>query len=270
MRIQLSLQPKRPFSITLNYQQFLSAAIYSLISRASSEHASWLHDKGFRFGAKHFKHFTFSRLMFPDRPFIRDGKISIDGPFEWLISIHAESTLLQLIVGLFERRTITIGQANNEAKILGVDILPEPAFAGSMKFICLSPVLVKKPVSVSKNGTIKLSAEYLMPGHPELGYYLNKNMVSKYMSLRTELAETDKSVCFTPDEDYIRRKEGKISKMITFKNGSSDETQLRAFECPFTLEGDTELIRVAYECGLGDNNAMGFGMIETVRNGSRA
>lgn len=270
MRIQLSLQPKRPFSVTLHYQQYLSAVVYSLIAQASAGHAAWLHDRGYGHNGKHFKHFTFSRLMFPERPFIQDGRIFIDGQFQWLVSIYAESTILQLIIGLFERRTVTIGQANNEARILGVDIIPEPAFSGNMKFVTLSPVLVKKPVNVSRNGNEKLSAEYLMPGHPEAGFYLNKNLVSKYLSLHPEIRETDKSLLFLPDEEYIRRKEGKISKLIAFKNGSEEETRMRAFECPFMLEGDTELIRIAYECGLGDNNAMGFGMIETVRNGSRA
>lgn len=270
MRIQLSLQPKRPFSLSLNYQQYLSAVIYNLISQASSEHGSWLHDRGFVLGGKHFKHFTFSRLMFPERPLIRDGRIFIDAPFSWLVSIHTEATLLQLIIGLFERRSVTIGQANNEARIRGIEILPEPVISDKMKFICLSPVLVKKPVNVSRNGNEKLSAEYLMPGHPEAGFYLSKNLVSKYLSLHPEIKETDKSVRFMPDEEYIRRKEGRISKLIAFKNGSDEEIRLRAFECPFTLEGEKELIRIAYECGLGDNNAMGFGMIETVNNGSRA
>jgi CRISPR-associated endoribonuclease Cas6 len=34
------------------------------------------------------------------------------------------------------------------------------------------------------------------------------------------------------------------------------------FMCPFILEGNTELIRLAYESGLGETNAMGFGVME--------
>jgi CRISPR-associated endoribonuclease Cas6 len=34
--------------------------------------------------------------------------------------------------------------------------------------------------------------------------------------------------------------------------------------CPITIEGNPELIRLAYESGLGEKNSMGFGMLEVV------
>lgn len=33
--------------------------------------------------------------------------------------------------------------------------------------------------------------------------------------------------------------------------------------CPITIEGNPELIKLAYESGLGEKNSMGFGMLET-------
>ncbi len=266
MRLRLSLRSKKPFSVSLNYQQYLSAVIYDLIAQASPDHAGWLHDKGFSFGKKNFKHFTFSRLLFPERPFIKDDRLYIDGPFDWLISVHAETTLLQFIVGLFERRTFHLVHPAHEVVIRGVEMLPEPVFRQTMNFICLSPVLVKKPVMKHVNGKEKMTAEHLMPDHPEAGHYLNQNLKNKYLSLYPELPDNEKTVVFTPDEDYIKRRGGKVSKLISFKSGSDMETHHRAFECPFTLEGDTELIKIAYECGLGENNAVGFGMIEISGN----
>ncbi|MBI4810670.1 MAG: CRISPR-associated endoribonuclease Cas6, partial [Ignavibacteriales bacterium] len=53
-----------------------------------------------------------------------------------------------------------------------------------------------------------------------------------------------------------------ISKLITIKEGHKEETRVRGFMCPITIEGNPELIKLAYECGLGEKGSLGFGMIE--------
>jgi CRISPR-associated protein, Cas6 family len=35
--------------------------------------------------------------------------------------------------------------------------------------------------------------------------------------------------------------------------------------CPLTIEGNPDLIKLAYESGLGEKNSLGFGMIEVVK-----
>ncbi len=51
-----------------------------------------------------------------------------------------------------------------------------------------------------------------------------------------------------------------FSKLITIKEGSAEETRVKAFESLFYLTGSKELMQVAYECGIGQRNSMGFGM----------
>jgi CRISPR-associated endoribonuclease Cas6 len=69
---------------------------------------------------------------------------------------------------------------------------------------------------------------------------------------------------FLPDREYLKKRQGRVTKLITLYEGRPEETKNRAFECPFALEGPPELLRIAYESGLGNDNAMGFGMIEQV------
>jgi CRISPR-associated endoribonuclease Cas6 len=38
--------------------------------------------------------------------------------------------------------------------------------------------------------------------------------------------------------------------------------EIIANEIPFTLSGNSELIKVGYECGFGEKNSTGFGMVE--------
>jgi len=38
----------------------------------------------------------------------------------------------------------------------------------------------------------------------------------------------------------------------------------RGYMMEFEMEADVRLIRFAYDCGLGERNSMGFGMVETI------
>lgn len=268
MRLQLTLRAERPFWLSLNYQHFLTAVIYRLISAASEQHASWLHDVGHVTGAKTFKHFTFSKLLLPDRPQIASGKLLIKDRISWKVSFCLPSSLEPFVVGLFNEQRFWLEDPKNELFVETVESLPEPVFVSPMRMTCLSPILVKKPYK--RPGESQLRAEHLGPDHPEVSDYLCRNLLEKSKSLNLPhiplLAKEGErgrlDFRFLPDRDYIKKRQGRVTKLITLYEGRPEETKNRAFECPFMLEGDPELIRLAYESGLGNDNAMGFGMIE--------
>jgi len=92
---------------------------------------------------------------------------------------------------------------------------------------------------------------------------VRKNLLAKYEIIFGRLPEDDR-LEFVIDADYLARRGGpeKVSKLITIKEGTAEETRIKAFECPFTLTGNPELMGVAWECGVGDHNSMGCGMVE--------
>jgi CRISPR-associated endoribonuclease Cas6 len=59
------------------------------------------------------------------------------------------------------------------------------------------------------------------------------------------------------DPLVIASKQGRIHKLITYK-----DTKIFCYQCPFTAEGAPELMRIGYQCGFGDGNSKGFGMVE--------
>ena len=59
---------------------------------------------------------------------------------------------------------------------------------------------------------------------------------------------------------YIARKQGRIHKLIRYK-----DTDIFCYLAPFEVEGDPALIRNGYECGFGEGNSKGFGMVEMDR-----
>ena len=92
--------------------------------------------------------------------------------------------------------------------------------------------------------------------------FIGKNILNKYLSLYDQEPDDADFGC-TLDEKFIADRGGpqKISKLITIKQGRSDETKVRGFMCPLTIEGNPELIKLAYESGLGEKNSLGFGML---------
>lgn len=52
--------------------------------------------------------------------------------------------------------------------------------------------------------------------------------------------------------------------LIDLKMDKLKETKIRAFDAHFYLSSNPELIRLAYEMGLGDGNSERFGMVGEV------
>lgn len=264
MRFRLLLESDGEIALPINYQYALSAVVYRFISTASGDHARWLHETGHSAGAKTFKHFTYSKLLALERPRIDADRIFFPKQLTWYLSFAIPDTMQHFIVGLFENQLFWLVQAENVFHVKTVEALPDPEFEPHMRFTCLSPIFVKKPYE--KDG--RLHADHLLPDHPEFSQLVKRNLLEKLVSLKedptSEMASTDFE--FIPDRTYIEKRGGmqKISKLITIKEGEPDETRNRAFECPFALRAHPELIRTAYASGMGNDNAMGFGMIETV------
>ena len=97
MRLKLTLSAKENVVLPVNYQHFLSAVIYQFIGTASAEHARWLHDHGFKSDSKHFKHFTFSKLIADHRPEILNGLIRFPKALVWYVTMAVPETLEKIL-----------------------------------------------------------------------------------------------------------------------------------------------------------------------------
>lgn len=263
MRLKLTLQPvQRETAVPINYQYPLSAAIYKILGRAAPEYAQWLHDHGYSGSAeKRMKLFSFSRLNIPGVR--RVGKILIAGenrPWSLFVGSPMEEDFVQnFVLGLFEDQTLEIGGpgAVGRFQIAAVEAMPEPNFKAAMKGKTLSPIVV----STMREIEGKLKPYYYRPTDPELGPAIRSNLIRKYdIVYGRPCARPELSIAF--DMDYYERKRGKVTRLWHIKEGAAEETRIKSFEMPFQIQGNPELIRIAWECGLGDKNSLGFGMVE--------
>ena len=268
MRIKLSLRSVENNSrIPINYQYPLSAAIYKILSHGSAEYADWLHNKGYLSGdGKPRKLFNFSKLHIPGVKRI-DSTLLIPGNRNCQVCISSpmlEDFIQHFVIGLFENQKIEIGGRNTITRfaIESVETVALPEFKPHQKFRCLSPVVISGKHLYDE----RLQEYYLRADDPDLSNAIKKNLTKKY-ELIFQKSIDDDNFEFVLDRDYITRRGGihKISKLITIKENIKNEaTKIKCFESPFTLSAKRELMNIAWECGIGQRNSLGFGMVDLV------
>jgi CRISPR-associated endoribonuclease Cas6 len=246
MRLKISLASKNTnYKIPFNYNHILSAIIYRKIE--DLDLASKLHS------SMGFKHFTFSQLSIHHRMITKEGIISKDGKFEFYISSPNDYLIQSMVDGFIEDQNVIF--KGNNLIVEQVELLKKPSFKHKMQMKTMSPIIVR----IKREIKGKLKIWDMNPG--ELQFYtgLQKNLINKYTSFYNNY-DGDEYVQIVPELKSVKRKRITINK-----NGT--ETHNRAYQMRFNINADPKLIEFAYDCGLGEKNSMGFGMIERLGSG---
>lgn len=261
MRITLTLSHRKP-SVTLPVNNFhlLSSLIYNIVDHSSSEYAGRLHEQGYRLQNKSFKLFTFSPLFIAAKG--RKWQVRVDGtmstcdnPLQFTISSPKSEFIEHLEVGLLHEPFVRVG--HEQFRVETVRRLDSPEFSGDMRFVALSPVVCKTRSDDDRY------AQYLFPGDGEFEQKLYENLCRKYEVLYGRpYVGMDSHFRFTLDSEYLARRDGKVQKLITLKEGKADETRVKGTLAPFRLEAPRDLMEIGYECGFGEKNSQGFGMVK--------
>jgi CRISPR-associated endoribonuclease Cas6 len=264
MRFKLTLQVDRQAfgdCLPLNYQYELSAFIYRAIAQADNDYSEWLHENGFRLNGRPFKLFTFSNLIVP-KYFIdkSNARLWIDCErVEWLVSFLPEASTEKFVIGLFSEQFFQIGDRKSvvQFRVEQIESLPTPMFKPVMRFRPLSPVCLSQRDDNLKNN-------YISPANPDASPLILSNLQNKYESFYGQ----KHSELPTPNQgkplDFAFRVIGEPkSKLICIKTNTEAQTLVRGYDrFFFEMTAPPELMQIAYQCGIGEKNSMGFGMIE--------
>lgn len=264
MRLKLTLHALDKY-IPINYQYYLSAAIYKLLKFGSEEFATYLHDIGFQLNGKTYKLFSFA--------FQFDNYLANNKSFQllkkevilFITSPLIEEFLKNLIVGFFDNQTIEINDSFYRCRlqIQQVEILETPDFKEINYCKMLSPTVF----STKQETNDKLHQYYFRyyDDIEEINRVLNSNLKNKYKLIyKKDYVGEDLTLIW--DEDYIKQKtkQGKrLTKKLSIPQPEGKSIEVIGNYLPFMLNGNKELIQVAYECGLGEkNSSLGCGMFE--------
>lgn len=255
MRFKLKLyinKEKSGNALPLSYQYELSAYIYHTLAKGDAQYATWLHENGFNMEGKQFRLFSFSNLIVDKIKIDKEANrlLLLSNTAELQISFLPERSTEEFVKGVFSEQVFMLGDKQSKVQFMvqGIEMLPTPAFNGELKGKTLSPICIS---TKRDNGSI----DYFALDDSRAQATLLNNLLHKYHAF------------YGKEYDGDMRFEWKTvteprSKLITIKAGTPQQTKVKAYNCNFSLQANNELLRLAYECGLGEKNSMGFGMVE--------
>ncbi len=257
MRFQITLnRTGKHRMLPMDYQYYLSAWIYKVISKADPEFSDFLHSEGYTTGYKQFKLFNYSPLNF-GRPTLWKEKC--------LFEIHADQLYLSVsfclaeaaerfIIGLFNNQQVYLGDQFNglDLVVSQVERLPEPELRDTMNYRAVSPIVVSLKEEENRY------AKYLSPEDGGFDNLIRKNLWTKYETIpgNTPLPE-DTGFRFTLSSGSKPK-----SKLVTIKPYTPEQSKVRGFVFDFSLTCPVEIHQLILAGGIGEKNSMGFGWVE--------
>lgn len=256
MRIRFELTPPGAVWLPWSHQYALSSAVYATIARASPGFSTFLHDRGFIADGKQFRLFTFSSLR--GRVIERTSfGLLMNSPIELLCSSPVPEFVRAVAEGALQVGVLRVREL--ALPVGPVETLPDPAFSSKMCFRPLSPITVSTG-RIDPDG--KMRATYLSPEEPAFFEHLANNLLRKYEALNGQPPDNPR-VKFRLASELMPTR-GRLSKLIDIKG-----IKVRGWLVPIEAEGEPELLRLAYEAGLGEKNSAGFGMMEVAESNQK-
>lgn len=256
MRLLLTLQCRKGSLIPLNYQYLISAWIYKVLGKANADFSYHLHNTGYAIDGKQFKLFTYGRLE--ARPYeilSKQGLMRVDSEeVKLMLSFWVDDAMQNFVMGLFQDQHIGIGNklfAPVDFYIKQVQMLPKPAFHTTMRYETVMGIVISQQKESDKY------AQYLSPLDKDYQHLLLQNLAFKALAYGNPVS-LNQNIAFnllTSPKD----------KLITIKEGTAQETKIRAYHYRFEFTAPIALQEAAYYAGFGEDNSQGLGMVNIVR-----
>jgi len=231
--------------LPIQYNHIMQAVVLNLIN--DEEYRKFVHDKGFSYQKRKFKLYTFSRLLGKFQIDKERKTISFNKNANFIISSYDENFCYYLMEKLMQFRDIKIGR--NNVRVQNVEVenyIPEKELK----------VVTRSPVTIYSTYFDENSSKKTLFYHPDdykFRELLEKNIIKKYMAIfkkepegRIEIKHVGKS----PKKVMIIYKNFKIIGWLT------------AFDL---YSNNKELLKIAYDSGLGAKNSQGFGLVDVVK-----
>ncbi len=232
MQIKLIFKPDEPLAIPLNYNYQLQSAVYAKLAEICV--SDFWHDNGFG-DTETFKFFAFSPLL--GNYIIEDKKIV----FTDTISIEIRSPFFDFCDDLqrsFELKP-SIKLFDTDLPISGAFLTNQHINEESACFRTVSPIVLYTRDEYDK-------MHFISPASSQFVDRLHENFYKKYKT----------AFDTQPPELEIRVTE--IGKKIVTKY---KEVWLTGYNCDLDITAPSEALEFIYDCGLGERNSQGFGLM---------
>lgn len=254
MRIKFEFDlPRNAITLPVNYNHLVQAMIYNNIS---PKLADFLHAHGFLHEKRQFKLFTFSKLFGNFRIQKKTDKntqIRFNSPIHFYLSAPFGQILQEFANKMVTGVSLDLG--GNPVSLSSVEVLLPPVFKGKVTTVkILSPITVRS-TRYNEDGTKQ--TQYYSPLETAFSKHVRANLLKKYYSFFER---------YPGDSEFHIRpflfSQRKNFHLIMYKG-----YVVKGYSGIYELEGSRELRQFAYDSGLGERNAQGFGMFDTWEKG---
>ncbi|MEO0293613.1 MAG: CRISPR-associated endoribonuclease Cas6 [candidate division WOR-3 bacterium] len=245
MRIRINFLPENSlFKIPVNYNYLIQSFIYRNISKNLSD---FLHGKGYSLGKRTFKMFTFSRISGKSIYEKETKTLIFKDNFEFWVSSPLSDFLESYATELLKKPELWIGE--QRVYVHSIEIGITPTFGEEITVKMLSPITVYRTLE-DKIG--KKKTYYFHPRESEFSELVSENIKRKYKALYK---------CQPPSQEFkiIPEKLSKNSEQITYYK---NKYVIKGWLGVYTLKSHPEMLKLAWNAGIGAKNSEGFGMFE--------
>ncbi|RME05210.1 MAG: CRISPR-associated endoribonuclease Cas6 [Planctomycetota bacterium] len=244
MRFSLELNSdQKILNFSKNYPHQIQALIYQNLPDEEAHH---LHTEGFRYEKRTFKLFTFSRIQGKMPRKKNRNAFLFFSPIRIQIASAKDKILQLLAANLIKKEYVQLGP--HKLRLHSISVHKPLQFQPVMKIRMLSPMTM---YSTLEKGDQKKITHYYTPFDQEFSELISSNLQKKYYLLHNE--NTTQQVHLTP------LFQGNRERILIFKN-----TVIKAWDGQYLLQGPIDLLKIAYDTGLGCKNSQGFGMWEAI------
>ncbi|MCD6575438.1 CRISPR-associated endoribonuclease Cas6 [Candidatus Aerophobetes bacterium] len=251
MRLTITLQSSGPASLvklSLHYNYALQSFIYHHIS---THLANFIHNKGYRYEGRVFRLFTFSRMVGKYWIEKKDQTIVFSSPFKFQISSPVEEFIQEFAETLARVPDVSI--ENRSLLVSSIEVHFSPFITSPVFVRMLSPVTCYSTLLTADG---KKKTYYFSPFEEEFSRLIRENIFKKYVSFyQRKPASSEFSI-------LPAKVDKRSEKIIKYTPHRASYTIVKGWMGVYKLEGNPELIRLAYDAGLGAKNSQGFGMFE--------
>ncbi len=198
--------------------------------------------------SRRIKEYTFSEIMVPQRKIHKDKGIEIVDDYAYIIFTSPSKDYVEAVVtGLLAEPHLRVGNLN--FLIERVEVLPSVDISWNrVHFKTLSPIVVTRRNAQGKKEPVK-------PSEKDWYIILENNIKHAYEEFYGE---------YPKGRIYIEpvSKTGLKTNKYVFPKGRGGA--VHAVRGHFIFHGHPELIKFAYEAGVGERGAWGFGCLDVV------
>lgn len=240
MRANIKMSFDGALTLPIHYNYILQAVVLKWIN--DENYSKFIHNTGYEYNNRRFKMYTFSRL---------EGKYQINKEDKTITYLNEANLIVSTADDEFMKYLINNVLTNDNLIINKIKVRVEKVQVQYMDIENGGTIITQSPIVVysSFEHEGKTKTYYYNPKEDEFEKLLRENLIKKYKAFYNK---EPRDISFK-----IKAKE-KVKQNIVMYKG----LVIKGWSGEFEVDGSLELLKIAYDTGLGAKNSQGFGCFE--------